>query len=113
MLILEYVDPSGRRPFRSWFDALDRAAALKVDVALRRLEQGNISDVKSVGAGIYEFRIDFGPGYRLYLAYDGHQLVVLLAGGTKKRQGKDIATARARWADYQGRKGTGVSQSWH
>jgi putative addiction module killer protein len=113
MQIFEYVDAARRRPFRSWFERLDRIAALKIDIALRRLEQGNVSNVKSVGGGIYEYRIDFGPGYRLYLAYDGQQIVILLGGGTKKRQGKDIASARARWADYERRKGTGGPQSWH
>ena len=73
-------------------------------MALARIEQDNLSNVKGVGAGVHEFRIDFGPGYRIYLGRDGEDLVILLAGGTKNRQQKDIATAQARWTDYKRRK---------
>jgi putative addiction module killer protein len=76
----------------------------KVTVALTRIELGNLSNVKGVGAGVQEFRIDFGPGYRVYFGKDGDKLVILLAGGTKSRQQKDIATAQKRWADYKKRK---------
>ena len=72
--------------------------------ALRRLELGNFSNVKGVGAGVFEYRIDFGPGYRVYFGKDGNTLVILLAGGTKKRQNRDIADAHQRWADYKKRK---------
>lgn len=75
-----------------------------VTVALARIEQGNLSNVKGVGAGVNEFRIDFGPGYRIYLGRDGEDLIILLAGGAKSRQQKDIATAQARWTDYKQRK---------
>jgi putative addiction module killer protein len=68
------------------------------------VEQGNFSSMKSVGGGVLEFRIDFGPGYRIYFGRDGGEIVVLLAGGTKKRQRQDISTAQARWADYKQRK---------
>jgi putative addiction module killer protein len=60
--------------------------------------------VKGVGGGVFEYRIDFGPGYRVYFGKDGDTLVILLGGGTKKRQGHDIATAQERWADYKKRK---------
>jgi putative addiction module killer protein len=110
MDILEYVDASGRRPFRRWFDRLDRIAAAKVLTALVRIGLGNLSNAKSVGGGVYEYRIAFGPGYRLYYGYDGLTVVILLCGGTKQRQGDDIATARARWADYRMSKGAGI---WH
>ena len=66
--IAEYLDPSGRSPFRRWFDGLDAVAAAKVTTALYRLGQGNFSNVEGVGAGVFEYRIDFGPGYRIYLA---------------------------------------------
>ncbi len=79
-------------------------AAAKVATAIHRMEQGNFSNVKGVGAGVYEFRIDFGPGYRIYFGKDGDQLVILLAGGTKKRQDADIASAKERWRDYKRRK---------
>jgi putative addiction module killer protein len=65
---------------------------------------GNLSNVKGVGAGVLEFRIDFGPGYWVYFGKDGDRLLILLAGGTKPRQQKDIATAQKRWADYKNRK---------
>jgi putative addiction module killer protein len=71
---------------------------------LARIEQGNLSNVKGVGSGVLEYRIDFGPAYRLYFGRDGDTLVILLAGGTKSRQQKDIATAQARWADYKKRR---------
>ena len=72
--------------------------------ALRRLEMGNFSNVKGVGTGVFEHRIDFGPGYRVYFGKDGDTVVILLAGGTTKRQDKDIADAHQRWADYKKRK---------
>ena len=76
----------------------------KVTVALTRIELGSLSNVKGVGAGVQEFRIDFGPGYRVYFGRDGDWLLILLAGGTKSRQQKDIAAAQKRWADYKKRK---------
>jgi len=113
MQILEYRDARGRVPFREWFDALDRAAAAKVEIAVRRLEQGNTSSLKSVGGGLYECRIHYGPGYRVYLGYDGTRIVILLGGGTKKRQDDDIETARWRWSDYQRRKDRRGQTTWH
>jgi putative addiction module killer protein len=79
-------------------------AAAKVTTALVRLEQGNVSNAKGVGAGVYECRIDFGPGYRAYFGKDGATLVILPGGGTKKRQNKDIQTALDHWKDYKHRK---------
>jgi putative addiction module killer protein len=102
--ILEYLDPAGRSPFADWFNGLDAQAAAKISVALARIEQGNLSNLKGVGSGMQEFKIDFGPGYRIYLGRDGESLVILLAGGTKKHQQKDIAAAQERWADYKQRK---------
>ena len=104
MQILEYLDAAGDSPFRDWFDGLDAQAAAKVAVALTRIELGNLSNVKGVGAGVHEYRIGFGPGYRIYFGKDGERLVILLAGGTNSRQQKDITTAQARWADYRKRK---------
>jgi putative addiction module killer protein len=102
--IHEYVDARGRSPYARWFNSLDAQAAAKVAVALVRIAQGNLATVKSVGGGVLEYRIDFGPGYRLYFGRDGARLVILLGGGTKKRQAQDIDTARARWQDYKTRK---------
>ena len=104
LLIHEYVDACGRRPFAEWFEDLDSRAAAKVTVALARIEMGNLSNVKGVGRGVLELRIDWGPGYRVYLGRDGDMLVILLAGGTKKRQQRDVATAQERWTDYRRRK---------
>jgi putative addiction module killer protein len=69
-----------------------------------RLEQGNLSNAKGVGEGVLEYRINFGPGYRVYFGRDGNELVILLTGGTKKRQQRDITTAIEFWADYRRRK---------
>ncbi|MGH7837640.1 MAG: type II toxin-antitoxin system RelE/ParE family toxin, partial [Candidatus Binataceae bacterium] len=77
----------------------------KFAAALARMQQGNLSNAKGVGAGVYEYRIDFGPGYRIYFGKDGERLVILVGGGTKKRQQEDIAHALARWQDYKRRKG--------
>lgn len=104
MEILEYLDAGGCSPYRDWFDALNAAAAAKVTVAITRMRLGNLSNAKGVGGGVQEYRIDFGPGYRVYFGRDGDMLVILLAGGTKKRQQADIAIAQARWADYKRRK---------
>jgi putative addiction module killer protein len=102
--VLEYLDHSGSSPFAGWFQTLDAAAAAKVTTAVRRLELGNFSSVKGVGAGVFEYRIDFGSGYRVYFGKNGDAIVILLGGGTKKRQDRDIASARERWADYKKRR---------
>ena len=104
MELLEYLEPSGKSPFGRWFDGLDAHAAAKVTVALTRLKQGNLSNVKGVGEGVLEYRIDFGPGYRLYFGRDGESLVILVGGGIKAGQHRDIANAKIRWADYKRRK---------
>src|SRR5881397_3458535 len=102
--VLEYLDRAGSSPFAAWFRSVDAAAAAKVTTALRRLELGNFSNVKGVGGGVFEYRIDFGPGYRVYFGRDGGELVILLAGGIKSRQQSDIETAQARWVDYKKRR---------
>jgi len=86
-----------------WFDRLDAQAATKVVSATVRLAMGNTSNVKGLGA-IAEYRIDWGPGYRIYLARDGGTLIILLGGGTKRNQGADIAQARMLWSEYKARK---------
>jgi len=83
---------------------LNAAAAAKVMSAIHRMEQGNFSNAKSVGGGVYEFRVNFGPGYRVYFGKDGDLLVILLAGGSKKRQNTDIAAAKVNWRCYKDRK---------
>ena len=104
MDVKEYLTPQGDSPFGAWFDDLDPRAAAKVAIALTRIGQGNFSNVKGVGAGVFEHRLDFGPGYRVYFGKDGEAIVILLAGGSKQRQQRDIEAARARWQDYKDRK---------
>jgi putative addiction module killer protein len=96
-----YIALDDRQPFAGWFEELESVARARVTRAIVRLEQGNFSNVKSVGEGVFEYRIDFGPGYRVYLAQDGQTLVILLTGGTKKRQQRDIEEAHAYWQDYK------------
>jgi len=79
-----YLTESGKSPFERWFSELDAQAAAKVSVALARLEQGNLSNVKSVGEGVLEYRIKWGPGYRVYFGRDGDLLIILLTGGAKQ-----------------------------
>jgi putative addiction module killer protein len=79
-------------------------AAAKVATVLVRMEQGNLSGAKGVGVGVSEYRIDFGPGYRVYFGKDGDTLIILLGGGTKKRQQKDIEAAQDLWREYKQRK---------
>ena len=100
----EYLDERGRSPFGRWFDRLDPMAAAKVNTALSRLQGGNTSNIKAVGAGVMECRINFGPGYRVYFGRDGDTLIILLRGGTKNRQQADIRVACELWREYRDRK---------
>lgn len=93
-MIKEYIEENGPSPFARWFEELNNVTAAKVTTALYRLEQGNYSNVKGVGEGAFEYKIDFGPGYRIYFGKDGLELVILLGGGTKKQQNKDIHIAK-------------------
>jgi putative addiction module killer protein len=102
--IREYVDQNGQSPFAVWRAELDSFARAKVTTAVLRLEQGNTSNAKSVGEGVSELKIDFGPGYRVYFGRDGASIVILLGGDTKKRQQQDIAKAQERWQNYKQRK---------
>ena len=102
--VREFTGEGGQAPFAAWFDTLNAPAATKVATALIRMQQGNLSNTKSVGEGVFEYRIDFGPGYRVYFGRDGEILVILLGGGAKRRQQRDIDDAKLRWADYRRRK---------
>jgi putative addiction module killer protein len=102
--IREYRDRGGRSPFSDWFDKLNSEASRKVTTALYRMGLGNFSNAKSVGAGVCECRINFGPGYRVYFGKDGERILILLGGGTKQRQQNDIRLAIERWEDYKQRK---------
>ena len=100
--VREYLNREGRNLYKDWFDRLNSQAAAKVATALTRLALGNVSNVKGVGSGVLELRIDFGPGYRVYFGKDGERLIILLGGGTKKR--RDINAAVADWEEYKRRK---------
>ena len=99
----EYIREDQSNPYKSWFDNLDAQAAAKVAVAKVRMAMGNTSNVKWFDA-IGEYVIDWGPGYRIYLAQDGEALIVLFGGGTKKRQQADIDRAKALHEEYKVRK---------
>jgi putative addiction module killer protein len=102
--IRQYIDRSGRNPFDRWFLKLDDDTQARITVSLDRLERGNFSAAKGVGAGVFELRLDFGPGYRVYFGKDGERIVILLGGGTKKRQQTDIDAACALWKEFKERK---------
>lgn len=109
--ILEYLDEFGLSPYGNWFKKLNAKAAAKVTSAIDRIGRGLMSNVESVGGGVSERRIDFGPGYRIYFGTetDGQitRVVILLHGGSKKRQSKDIEKAKEYWKDYKARKRRG------
>ncbi len=102
--VAEYLDADGKSPFGRWFGKLKNPAAAKVTIALARIGQGILTNIKSVGTGVQELRIDSGPGYRIYFGREGDALVILLAGGTKRRQATDIKNAKRYWKDYRKRK---------
>jgi len=102
--IVELLLEDGSSPYADWFATLDPVAAAKVTVAKVRIAQGNFSNVEWF-LGIGENKIDWGPGYRVYLARDGKTIILLLGGGTKKRQQKDINRAVTLLESYKRRKG--------
>lgn len=100
----EYIDVRGRNHYRTWVSRLDTAARARVIKSVLRMGDGNFSGAKAEGEGVSALRLDFGPGYRIYFGRDGDLVVVLLAGGTKRRQQDDIQLARSLWAEYKSRK---------
>jgi putative addiction module killer protein len=103
----EFITDEDVSPFRRWFDALDDQAAAVVTIAIDRLGEGNTSNAKSLGEGVSELRINRGPGYRIYFGWDGKALIILLGGGTKRRQQSDIQMALRHWRTYKARKAVG------
>ena len=103
----EFITDEDVSPFRRWFDDLDDQAAAWITIAIDRLSEGNASNAKALGEGVSELRINRGPGYRIYFGWDGKVLVILLGGGTKKRQQNDIANALRHWRSYKARKAAG------
>jgi putative addiction module killer protein len=104
IVVREYLDSSGDSPYAAWFDSLNAEAAAKVTTAVTRVSLGNFSNVEGVGSGVFEYKLDFGPGCRIYFGKDGETLVILLGGGRKRRQQGDINAALANWQDYKRRK---------
>lgn len=98
--IREYI-ADGRSPFADWFDELDAVTADRIDRYIRRLEAGNFGAAKSLRDGVFELRMDFGAGYRVYYGREGRTIIILLGGGSKRRQDADIATAVERWKRYK------------
>ncbi len=99
-----YETDHGDRPFKNWLNSIrDKSIIARINARLSRIEFGNFGDSKSVGSGVMELRLAFGSGYRIYFAFDGEQLVVLLTGGDKSSQDKDIKLAHQYWTDYQRR----------
>ena len=103
MRVREYVTQSGSVPFKQWFDRLKPQAAAKVSIALARIEIGNTSNIKWF-SGLGECVIDWGPGYRVYLFQEGRDLILLLGGGTKSTQKRDIERARKLLNEYKSRR---------
>ncbi|MBI4042366.1 MAG: type II toxin-antitoxin system RelE/ParE family toxin [Deltaproteobacteria bacterium] len=98
-----YVKPDGKCPFEEWFETLrDRKTRAVIDARLIRIRQGNFGNCRTVGGKVREIKIDYGPGYRIYFAEDGEEIIVLLCGGDKSSQQRDIEKAIAYWAEYQG-----------
>ena len=100
--IQRYVTPNGTIPFDECFNSLrDTKAQVKIDTRLRRVSKGNLGDYRSVGEGVGELRINYGPGYRVYFGQVGTTIVLLLCGGDKSTQEQDIRIAKEYWEDYR------------
>lgn len=103
--IADYLTEEGGDPFMEWLESLtDRQARARVAVRVQRMAAGNFGDCKPVADGVWELRIDHGPGYRVYYAQAGKKLILLLIGGDKRKQQADIATALAYWKDWNKRQ---------
>src|SRR5882672_9636645 len=98
--IREYIE-AGRSPFAEWFNGLDAVTAARVDKYIRRLEAGNFGAAKPLKDGVFEVRLDFGPGYRVYYGREGRTIIILLGGGSKRKQDADIAAAVERRRKYK------------
>ncbi|MFC1712738.1 type II toxin-antitoxin system RelE/ParE family toxin [Candidatus Poribacteria bacterium] len=100
MIVEIYQDEHGREPFTQWLYSIkDTRTRARVDNRLERLRVGNFGDFRSLGSGLFELRLHFGPGYRIYYGRTGDEIVVLLAGGDKSSQTRDIQRARQSWSD--------------
>ena len=104
MKVVEYIDDSGKSPFGKWFKKLERQTRARIAARISRFETGNLGDTKVVGEGVFEARIFLGPGYRVYFGLDGDTLIVLVGGGDKSSQSRDIAAAIKNWKNYDSTK---------
>lgn len=103
--IAYYLTETGGKPFKEWLDGLkDISARQKVRIRLDRVRLGNLGRNRSVGEGVYELKIDYGPGYRVYYAIEKKASILLLIGGDKSSQDRDIALARKYWQDHKRRR---------
>ena len=103
--VLRYQAEDGHQPFTAWLNAIeDKATQARIRVRLRRLEAGLFGDCEPVGKGVLELREHLGPGWRIYFGRHGRTVVILLTGGTKRNQSKDIESAKAFWADWKRRQ---------
>ena len=100
----EYLREDGASPYQAWFDSLDCGAAVQAAKATAKMALGHVGNMKSLQEGVHEYRIDYGPGYRIYVGLDGAALIILLGGGDKSRQDRDIAEAKRLWAEFKRRK---------
>lgn len=96
-----YEDRRGRFPFVEWLESLDMKTQARIRHRLTRVEEGNLGDCFPVGEGVLELRFFFGPGYRVYFGEAGKSLVLVILGGDKKSQGKNIQKAKEHWKNYQ------------
>ena len=108
--VLEYLSEDSKNHYREWFDGLPAEHAAKVAAARARMMVGNMGNVKPLDGALKEYRIDWGPGIRIYLLQDGEKLVVLLGGGTKKGQNADIKKAKLLRDEYFSRKSASKKQ---
>lgn len=100
--ILIYQTPERRLPYVEWFNALaDPVAQQKIDARLATVRAGSLGKTRSLDDGVHELKIDYGPGYRVYFAFDGMSIVLLLCGGDKRSQARDIRGAKQYWAAYK------------
>ena len=100
LTVREYLTADGRSPFREWLVSLTVSVRARIQARVLRFETGNLGDHKSVGSGVWEARVMFGPGYRIYFGKDGRSIIVLLLGGDKGSQAKDISRAQGSWGEY-------------
>ena len=102
--IQRYLAPNGKSPFAEWFESLrDIKAQARIIARLNRVAAGNLGDHRSLGDGVFELKIDYGPGYRIYFGEESDVIILLLWGGDKSRQNKDIRQAQDYWQDYRSR----------